>query len=280
MPSPTPAPLPAPLDWPPWVVMWALAAAVFAGCKWLTWARTPPTGAPAWRHLAYLFAWPGLDAKAFLDPHPLPRGRRPTAVEWAFAAAKLAFGVGLVWGVVPLVPPDLPLLRGWVGMAGLIFVLHFGSFHLLSCAWRAAGVDARPLMHWPLLASSLSEFWGRRWNTAFRDLTHRFLFRPLASWFGPRAGLAAGFFFSGVVHDLVISVPAGGGYGWPTLYFVVQGLGLLAERSRSGRAMGLGHGWRGQLFTAAVVAGPAYGLFHPPFVLNVVLPFLDVIGAA
>lgn len=77
-------------------------------------------------------------------------------------------------------------------MAGLIFVLHFGSFHLLSCAWRAAGVDARPLMHWPVAATSLADFWGRRWNTAFRDLTHRFLFRPLTRRLGPRAGLAAG----------------------------------------------------------------------------------------
>ena len=268
-----------PTAWPPWAVMWALAAAVFAGCKWLTWHRTPTAAAPARRQAAYLFAWPGLDAKAFLDPRPVPAGRQPTADEWVFAVVKLALGVGLTWGVVRLVPADWPLLRGWVGMAGLVFLLHFGSFHLLSCAWRAAGVDAKPLMDWPVAAASLAAFWGRRWNTAFRDLTHRFLFRPLAARLGQRAGLAAGFLFSGVVHDLVISVPAGGGYGWPTLYFALQAFGLLVERSRAGRALGLGQGWRGWAFTAVFVAGPAFGLFHPPFVLNVVLPFLDVIGA-
>lgn len=265
---------------PPWAVMWALAAGVFAGCKWLTWHRTPAPGAPARRHLAYLLAWPGLDAKAFLGTTPLPRDRRPAPGEWAFAAGKLALGVALTWGAVRLVPAGLPLLRGWVGMAGLIFLLHFGSFHLLSCAWRAAGVDARPLMNWPVLSQGVSEFWGRRWNTAFRDLAHRFLFRPLAARLGPRAGVAAGFLFSGAVHDLVISAPAGGGYGWPTLYFVAQGVGLLAERSGSGKRLGLGAGWRGRAFAVLVVLGPAYGLFHPPFVRNVVLPFLAAIGAS
>jgi hypothetical protein len=82
-----------------------------------------------------------------------------------------------------------------------------------------------------------------------------------------------------VVHDLVISLSAGGGYGGPTLYFMIQGVGLLVERSRFGKRCGLGEGWRGRLFTALVVVGPAYGLFHPPFVSEVVLPFLDVIGA-
>ncbi len=262
---------------PPWVVMWALAAGLFAACKGLTWRRAPP--APVRRQAAYLLAWPGMDAAAFLDPHPLPRDRRPTPGECAFAAGKLALGVGITWGAVRLVPADVPFLRGWVGMVGLAFLLHFGSFHLLSCAWRAAGVDARPLMDWPVLARNVSEFWGRRWNTAFRDLTHGFLFRPLASRLGARVGLAVGFLVSGLVHELVISVPAGGGYGWPTLYFVIQGLGLLAERSRAGKRLGLGAGWRGRAFAAVVTVGPAYGLFHPPFVLGVVVPFLAAIGA-
>jgi alginate O-acetyltransferase complex protein AlgI len=269
-----------PIDWPPWVVMIALAAAVYAGCKWLTWRGTHSPVAPAWRQVAYLFAWPGMDARAFLDPRPLPLDRRPGPGEWAFAAGKTALGAALLWGVVPFVPTHLPILRGWVGMTGLIFLIHFAIFHLLSCAWRSVGVDARPLMNWPVLAGSLSDFWGRRWNTAFRDLTHRFLFRPLAIRVGPRVALAVGFLFSGLVHDLVISVPAGGGYGWPTLYFVLQGLGLLAERTRVGRDIGLGGGWPGRAFAAVVVIGPAYWLFHPPFVDRVVLPLLEALGAA
>jgi hypothetical protein len=264
----------APADWPPWLVMWVLALAIFVGCKWLTWRRSPTAGVPAWRHLGYLLGWPGLDAKAFLADTP---GSRPDVMEWLFATAKCGAGAVMVWVITPRLPESDPLFRGWVGMAGLVFLLHFGVFHLLSCAWRSIGVDAKPLMNWPVRAQSLSEFWGRRWNTAFRDLTHRFLFRPLAGWLGSRWGLAAGFLFSGLIHDLVISWPAGGGYGLPTLYFLIQGAGLFAERSAAGRRLGLGRGWRGRAFTLAVVAAPAGLLFHPPFVARVMGPFLDVL---
>jgi hypothetical protein len=219
-----------------------------------------------------------LDAPAFLSPYRLPGADRPRAREWAFAAAKSLLGVVLVWGVAGWVPDGRPLLFGWVGMVGLILLLHFGTFHLLSCAWRAAGVVARPLMDWPLASHSISEFWGRRWNTAFRDLTHRFLFRPLTARLEPRGALAAGFLVSGLVHDAVISVPAGGGYGGPTLFFTAQAAALLAERSRAGRALGLGRGWRGWLFAMLVLTAPLGILFHPPFVRNIIVPFLHALG--
>lgn len=265
--------------WPPWAVMWALAVVIFALCKWVTWHGTAVKGVSAWRHLAYLFAWPGLDARSFLDPKSITPQQRPRPGEWLLGFAKFICGAVIVWGVVPRVPADFPILTGWIGMAGLVFLLHFGLFHLLSCFWRAAGVNARPLMNWPVLATSVTEFWGKRWNTAFRDLTHRFLFRPLSTRLGAVGALLTGFLLSGVVHDLVISVPAGGGYGWPTVYFLVQGAALLIERSRTGRRLGLGKGWRGRVFAAAVIAGPAYALFHPPFIHNVVLPFLNAIEA-
>jgi len=45
------------------------------------------------------------------------------------------------------------------------------------------------------------------------------------------------------------------------------------------RRVGLGRGWRGWLFTLIVAAAPAFWLFPPPFVRNVILPMLTFIGA-
>ena len=248
---------------------------------------------PWWRHAAYLLAWPGLDADAFL----VGRGAvAPTGREWSAAALKTSLGVALVFAargaldlaVLPSVASAagrpsatslVPYLAGWIGMIGLVLALHFGLFHLLSCAWRRIGVDARPLMDRPLIAASVGEFWGRRWNTAFRDFTHRFLFRPLMPWLGTRGAILGSFVFSGVVHDLVISLPARGGYGGPTLFFLCQALALFVERSALGRRVGLGHGLAGRAFTAAALLLPLCGLFHPPFVERIVVPFMEALGA-
>lgn len=173
----------------------------------------------------------------------------------------------------------MPLLRGWIGMIGIVLFLHFGCFLILSCTWRCLGFEAKPLMNWPILSHSVADFWGRRWNTAFRDLTHRFLFLPLIKRFGPCWAVLGGFLMSGLIHDVVISIPARGGYGLPILYFMLQGSALLLERSHSARVLGLESGFVGWLFTAAVVAGPAFFLFHPPFVERIIVPFLETIAA-
>jgi hypothetical protein len=244
--------------------MWLLAFAIYAGCKWLTWRRTPVQRVRWWRHAGYLLAWPGLDAAAFLAPGPLPEKDRPAVREWCFATLRFFVGFVLFAVVAGKFDARNELIVGWVGMIGLILMLHFGAFHLLSCAWRSLGVDAQPLMKRPLTSTSLSEFWGRRWNSAFRDFTYRFLFRPLNKWCGPRWAILLGFVFSGVVHDLVISVPAGGGYGGPTVFFGVQAVGMMIERSF----------WRGRLLTLLTLIVPATILFHPPFVRNIILPFM------
>ena len=265
--------------WPRWAQMWTLAVAVYVGCKWLTWQRIGVGNVPAWKQSAYLLAWPGMDAASFVDEGRESGVCRCAVSEWLVAALKMLFGAALLFGVARMIPPQHEYLVGWIGMIGFVLILHFGAFHLLSCGWRRLGVEARPLMNKPLASTSLREFWGRRWNTAFRDLTHRFLFRPCASWLGPRWGILAAFMFSGAIHDLVISVPARGGYGGPTLFFAIQGAGMLIERSLFGRRIGLGSHWQGRCFAIVLLVAPAGLLFHRPFVVGIVLPFMQALGA-
>jgi predicted DCC family thiol-disulfide oxidoreductase YuxK len=262
-----------------WAFMWTMAFALYAGCKWLTYtqARMHVGDIDRRRVLGYLLAWPGMDAVAFL------RGsghiEHPPRIEWALAALKTILGIVLTWIVARGVLPVSPLAAGWLGMAGAIFTLHFGTFHLLSLVWRSMGINAMPVMRNPVRSCSLAEFWGRRWNTAFHELASRFTFRPLRPLVGSTWASLLVFVVSGLIHELVISLPARGGYGLPTGYFVLQGLGVAGERSSLGRRLGLGRGWRGWLFTVLATAGPAFWLFPPPFVRNVILPMLAVIGA-
>jgi len=292
----------ADMDWfdsavlPRWGMMWLLAVAIYAALKLTSWFMHGRGTAPVWKHACYLLAWPGMDADGFLFGN---RAKRPTLGEWAFAAAKFTAGLVILRVVVPkLLPAMMPgiaasttmptapvaadafreYLVGWVGMLGIVLVLHFGLFHVLSCVYRQADIDAVPIMKWPLTSRGVSEFWGQRWNLAFRDLTHRLLFRPMVRKFGPVGALVLAFLVSGLVHDVVISLPAGGGYGLPALFFLIQAAAILLERSCWGRAAGLGHGVRGWLFCLAVLVIPCPLLFHPPFVMRVVVPFLHAIG--
>src|SRR5579864_3088006 len=256
----------------PWVFMWLLAVCIFTICKSQSWfaARELARRANWKRNAAYLFLWPGMNAAQFFDatitvPNPAVR-------EWISATAKTMSGAALIWFAVRYMP--YPLLAAWTGMLGLILALHFGAFHLLSLMWRSAGVSAQPIMQHPLQSQSLSEFWGRRWNLGFRQLSHDWVFTPLRKRFGIAIAMLAAFAASGLIHDLVISVPARAGYGLPTGYFLLQGIGVLAERSVLGGKFGLTHGVTGLFWMAIFTAAPAYFLFHPWFAMRVMLPFL------
>jgi Membrane bound O-acyl transferase family len=263
---------------PPWVFMWILSFAIFVSLKWLTWWRARARIAqPVWRSMAYLVAWPGMDAEAFLDASR--RVPRPPPTAWVWATFETALGAILLWVVARSLPQGEPLLRGWAGMLGLILLLHFGTFQILGLAWQSVGVDARPIMSAPLRSTSLGEFWGKRWNLGFRQLAHWLIFRPLHRRLGAALAGFLVFVASGLIHDLVISVPARGGYGLPTVYFLLQGTGMTIEHSRFGKRIGLAQGLRGWCFMMLFLAGPLFWLFHPWFVLRVILPFMRAIHA-
>ena len=263
---------------PPWGFMWLLSFAIFASLKWLTWWRARQRIAHSgWRSVAYLLAWPGMDADAFLEARervPMPR---PAA--WLWAILETALGAILLWVVARTLPQGTPLLRGWIGMLGLILLLHFGTFQIVSLLWQSMGVKAEPIMSAPLRSVSLGEFWGKRWNLGFRQLAHELIFRPLHRSIGAVTAGFVVFVASGLIHDLAISLPARGGYGLPTFYFVLQGLGMTIERSRFGQGLGLGRGMRGWCFMVVFLAAPVFLLFHPWFVVRVIVPFMQAVHA-
>jgi hypothetical protein len=261
---------------PAWVFMWLMAVAIFFGCKWLTLGRAMqrPERVCPFRAAAYLLVWPGMDAIRFLSPELAPRASRTATLKnSALSVARVIIGALLLFAVARHATE--PLLAGWIGMTGMILILHFGLFDLTSIGWRTLRVDAPPIMNRPLRSTSVSEFWGRRWNGAFNDLAVRLAFRPIARRNGLVIGTLAAFAVSGLIHELVISLPAGAGYGLPTGYFLLQGLAVLGGRKWNA----LRHGISGWLFTMIIVAGPAYWLFHPPFVRHVIVPFMRAIGA-
>src|SRR5262245_40139834 len=94
----------------PWVLMWLLAIAIFAACKWLTWRSANTALVPMHVQLAYLLAWPGLDAPAFFvdrAPHAVP-----SLGEWCFALAKMLLGAALFWGLARQF--SNVLVQGWI----------------------------------------------------------------------------------------------------------------------------------------------------------------------
>ncbi len=262
---------------PRWALMWLLAVAVFFTAKAAVWFMSPKprAGRPLWMTLAWWLAWPGMStsgwSRAARREQDAGTGHEHLHL-WIAGGCNILVGAGLLWGVARMFTH--PLAAGWVGMAGFIFLFHFGFFHLVTAFWRTVGIPAKPVMRNPLASTSLAEFWGQRWNTAFRDVSHRVLFMPLARRWGEAAALWVVFAISGLVHEVVITVPAGGVYGLPTAYFLLQAAGLVLERRYCTLAPGLRR-IRTILFTAL----PAFILFPPPFVERVMVPFFTVIGA-
>jgi alginate O-acetyltransferase complex protein AlgI len=256
--------------------MWAIAGSEFVALKLLT---LTAAGRPAsfGRISAYLTLWPGMDAKAFLFGCA-EGGRDPRPGELGFAGLKLLGGLlACAWATRNAASPH-PMLAGWVGMVGIIFTLHFGLLHIISWFWRRAGVTAPPIMRAPITADSLTDFWSDRWNKAFADAARRFLFRPMVRPLGARGAGAMVFLVSGLVHETVISLPARGGWGGPTMYFLLQGAGMAVEKSATGRKWGLGEGIRGWTWMAACTALPLPLLFHPPFVQRVIVPLFQTLN--
>lgn len=255
---------------PGWILMWLFAFALYTGCKFLTLLNLPvETGLKD--GMVYFLFWPGMDPGKFLRKRETIPPFQPLET---FAARNVLLGSICLGGIAPLFLDCAPLLAGWVGMTGLIFMLHFGVFHLLALGWQRKDYGAEPIMNRPHMAASLSDFWGKRWNRAFQCLTKQYVFRPLTPHLGAVPALGISFLLSGLIHEFVITLPSGGGYGGPTVYFLLQGFGVVAERSFHLK----NHRISARIWTLSMVLLPAGLLFPPAFVRNIILPMFTAWG--
>jgi alginate O-acetyltransferase complex protein AlgI len=229
----------------PFLEMSVLVAMVFAAFKALTARRLP-----AARLGGYLLLWPGM------DPAPFAATKERSGSDLVAGGLLRALAGGLLLGM----PTSTPWIDAPRRLLGAALLVHFGLCDVLAGAWRLRGVAVERLFDRPWASESLSEFWGRRWNRAFSVVTRDWIYRPTSRRWGRGAGLLASFLFSGLLHDLLLSVPARGGWGLPTLYFLLHGvLTALEGRRRPGR-----------LWTAFWVLAPLPLLFHPWFLRAIV----------
>ncbi len=264
----------------PWVFMWVISYTLFVGFKFLTlWLqREKLQGVPSWRILAYVFAWVGMDPRPFL----VGQGRSTPRVPHSGLASSLC---SLIVGALILVfaasnPAHLQdQLRAGLGLIGLACVLHFGLFKLVAWFWSNMGIAVAPVMNAPLQATSVNDFWSRRWNLAFRDLARVTVYRPVSRLAGGAVAMLLVFLVSGFLHEVALSLPARGGYGLPTLYFLLQGCAALTERYvRSQRPSMSRFAYR--LSALATVVLPIPLLFHSAFLRTVIIPFLNSLQEA
>jgi alginate O-acetyltransferase complex protein AlgI len=224
--------------------------------------------------LAFALGWPGMRPHLFaqlLGPAVHGAGRLARMGAAYFVAGVVLLGSSRAWWNVAHEPWSATAIF----FVGASLTVHFGVFDLLAALWRSVGVACEELFRAPWLAQSLSEFWSRRWNLAFSEMTAIAVYRPLSGKVGRGWALMASFLVSGLLHEMAISLPVKAGYGLPTAYFALHGMLVWVERelTRRGRPIqGLG----GRVWTLGWLVVPLPILFHRAFLDGVVWPLIGI----
>lgn len=226
----------------------------------------------------FVFAtgWAGMRAEPFetLGTKALPKAWQMIR----FGVSRAAMGATLILLAHFIIALQLNPSLTYVAVSilllvGLSLILHFGLLSIGAGSWRLSGVNTYLLFKQPAKALSLTEFWSKRWNLAFTEMTSIAIFRPLRKKTGPAIALMLAFIFSGLLHELALSVPVNHGYGLPLLYFVIQGLLVLIEKALAGNNVLF---LRNKIFAHAWVffwlVAPAPLLFHTQFIKQIVWP--------
>jgi hypothetical protein len=172
---------------------------------------------------------------ALLDVRAVKRcSSRYDGPETAWFLAHLAL-VPLTWLAVFELAPGLEGAGRWALRWGCGLVLCYACIEtvhaLVLMIYRGFGLWFPRINDRPILSTTLTEFWGRRWNRAVSGWLHDNLFLPLARRRRATLGICAAFAGSTALHFWFAWVPLDAFAGaLMASFFVVHGVGLLLER--------------------------------------------------
>jgi hypothetical protein len=227
--------------------------------------------------LAFSLGWFGMRPNLFeAFPSKSLDGVMPFVLK---GISRIGFGILLLIASVYLEKhySHIYFLYALVMLVGLSFILHFGILNLSTASWRFSGVDVKELFRSPYKATSLKEFWGKRWNMAFSEMTAMVVYKPLKTKYGIPLAMITSFLVSGMLHEIAISFPVKMGYGLPFLYFVLHALAMYAEGKVALVKQIISHSVASHVWVFVWLILPMPLLFHQVFIIEVVEPLRDFI---
>ena len=161
-------------------------------------------------------------------------------------------------------------------LIGLSLILHFGILNISTGMLRWLGINVTSLFKEPMRSKSLNEFWSKRWNLAFVELTTIAVLRPLKSTYGYTIAFWASFIFSGLLHEMAISLPVQSGFGKPFLYFIIQAVLILTIDKYVIKKQS--NVFIRTFLILGCLALPIFLLFHKDFIAQIVLPLAEYLS--
>ena len=140
---------------------------------------------------------------------------------------------------------------------------------IIAAAGSALGMELEPQFNKPYLASSLRDFWGRRWNLMASAILRPSIYDPVRARAGKAAGVFVTFTVSGLMHEaitwyLTLLSPT----GETVAFFLLHGACCVAEDWCARRWAE--RGWSppppplATALVAVIVVSTTFWLFFPP----------------
>lgn len=136
-------------------------------------------------------------------------------------------------------PPFQSFLRSTLisFLAGLLICTSIQAAYELFTLFGVGILDQHP-SQWPpvfdspWLATSLSEYWAKRWHQIFRDIFISVGGKPLSMLIGRVGGVMGAFLISGILHDFGLwGMGRGAEFSTVGGYFLVQAFGIILEHT-------------------------------------------------